>query len=382
VTSRACLSVVACAALAACRDEVAPRVAPVEPAQAPTARAAADDFAAVRTEWQKKEREYLKRIGELTSALDEERTKRSARELEWLEFTQAIGMLDVQQAARAPEFLELELPEEEQPTVVDEAAQRERERRRAKRLRDLRAFLTADQVLGLDVLELGYVSDGATGPVVVRLVDDWGRPSGTLAAERLRIEPSIAGRSVTLVFEEGFESHGGVATPFGPPSEPDSKRGGVRRIYLPAVDAEAWIEAFPELIGPQALNSRVDDGRWDLVRVRVTLNELLRNETRGEHWRLRSFAGVVGDELREVHLVQFDLDGRVLRRLFADGLKLSRAGAALRFDLRDGIQERAGRSAPFLEGRYRITFPDAELAAWEQAQLPGLSDPAAQRADD
>lgn len=328
---------------------------------------------AERETWREREVELLARIGELERSLARERERRTAREVEWLEFTRAISALEVPQTPSPPDFLEI--PQESSPPgpSAGELAARERAAARSARvLADLRAFLLAEQVLALDVLEVGSVNGGWTGPVVVRLVDDLGRPSGTLVAERLRLEVSRAGRSVTLILEEGYESHGGVAVPFGPPSEPGSRRGGVRRIELPGMDPLPWIEAFPELVG-EATAAVPDDGLWNLVELRMRLDGLLRDDTSGGHWRLRSLGGVTGTTLHDVQLVELDDRARVVRRLFADRMQLLARGRGVELRLEDGVQMRGDARAPFLDGRYRVFLPRARAAAW--GSLPGLRTP-------
>lgn len=332
-----------------------------------------------RRTWVAIERGQRERIATLESMLAEEQELRAERESEWLEFTQALTALEVPTAPLAPSFAAVEPADREEPGESAEEARardREQERRLAlseRRRIDLNALLVAEQVLGLDFLALGEVQDGRAGPVVVRLLDDWARPSGTLAAERLRLECSHAGRSITLVFEEGYESHGGMVTPFNA-ALTGKQRAGLRRIHLPDVDPGPWISALPELFDPTAMEQVTDDGRWDRTWVRQALNRLLEGHSYGGHWQLHRMGGVVGGILREVQVVELDDRGRVARRLFADRMQIERAGDAIQISLEDGMQERAGRRAPFLEGRYRIFLPRVDLRAWEAAGLPGLAD--------
>lgn len=331
-----------------------------------------------RAQWHEREQEYLRRIKLLKRELDSATKLRESREREWLGFTEMLSVFEVPDLPAQPEFL----ADEGEP---DEALRREERAREAELERalqrgqeiclDLRALFIADQVLGLDFLEVGIVEEGATGPIVVRLLDNLGRPSGTLVSERLRLECSHAGRSVTLVFEEGYESYGGIAKPFGPPTAAGSKRGGVRRIHLPWIDPAPWIEALPELFSSSARETTPDGGRWNLTDVRDRLNELLRGESRGGHWRLRSVGGVVRGVLREVHLVQLDDGGGVVRRVFADHMRIRTVEGGVRLELEDGVQERNGRTAPFLEGRYLIILPGASVRAWRATPLPGLASP-------
>ncbi|MCP3920067.1 MAG: hypothetical protein GY711_31460 [bacterium] len=363
------------------RARVLGESAPVTPAGSTEGMETSQPRGAEPGGWESRERELLQTIDDLRTTLAQERDLREAREKEWFEFTMAISSLPVEQTPEAPEFLAIEEDEEAQLADADErsaaeAGAREEqlaESRARQILMNLRALTVAEQVRALDFLEIGRVHDGATGPIVVRLLDDWGRPMGTMAAERLRLEVSRAGRTVTLIFEEGFESHGGVATPFGPPSRPNSKRGGVRRIDLPGVDPGPWIEAFPELIDPEAEEPVVDDGKWDRALVRMRLNDLLRTDTTSGHWRLRALGGVVAGVLRDVHLVQLSDAGRITRRVFADHMRIEKHEKGILMRLEEGVQERAGRTAPFLEGRYRVYLPRARAEDWVAAGLPGLA---------
>jgi hypothetical protein len=340
----------------------------------PTAQELAAELTRERAVWRAREDELLARIGVLQRELERQGALREAREREWLEFTRALAVLPVPvQLPPAPAFLPKDV-EEELPGP-DAAALAAAERRSGRLLRDLNALLTAEQVLALDVLSVGHVHAHATGPLVVRLVDDLGRPSGVLMADRLRLECSRAGRSVTLVFENGYESHGGVAVPFGAPTEPGGERGGVRRLHLPMVDPQPWLEAFPELFDPAQVEVLHDDGLWNLVDVRASVNDLLRRAGSDGFWRLRGLGGVVRGVLRDVQLAEVDADGRVVRRLFADALSIEPHGAGVVLTLTGGAQVRGGSTAPFLEGRYRVIRPRASVDAWIEAGLPGLAPP-------
>lgn len=326
-----------------------------------------------------REEDLRREATRLRAELGEAGERRTAREREWLEFTRAIASLPVPEETSvplAPGFLPE--PDPEAAAEVDPAAERAARRRRARAEEvrtELNALLVAEHVFALDVLELGAVNEGWAGPVVVRLLDDRGRLTGTLAADRLRLEASRAGRSVTLVFEVGWESHGGVRVPFGAPEEEGSERGGTRRVHLPGVDPAPWIEVVPELLRPEDLRPTPDDGRWNLVELRLVLDGRLRADSPGGRWRLVSLGGVVGGELLEVHLAEQGPDGRVVRRLFADSMRIRRHGRGLRLVLEDGVIERDGEKAPFLDGRYRLYLADASPERWAEEGVPGLSPP-------
>lgn len=249
---------------------------------------------------------------------------------------------------------------------------------RAEELRaTLQGLLEADGVHNYQILTLGRLKDGHAGPVVVRLVDARGRPSGLMAAERLRLEASRAGYTVTVLLEEGYEEHGGVSLPFdgaaGVATRGRKPRGGVRRVTLPGVNPVPWIEALPELFGAEAQGGPPDDGLWDLIAVRQEFNRLLSADPSVGRWRLAGLGGLVAGVLRDVQLVELDGAGRPLRRLFADALSLEKGGdGGLRIELTDGVQLVGGERTPFLEGRFRLILPRAEPTAWEDAGLPGL----------
>ncbi|MFT5052024.1 MAG: hypothetical protein ACI8QZ_003455 [Chlamydiales bacterium] len=319
-------------------------------------------------------------IRRLRGVLLAEREGRAEREVEWLEFTRAMASLDVEEAPPTPSFLAFDLPAS---TVADGASEASAEpdpgaERALVILRDLSALLLGEHVMDMDILEIGRVADGATGPVVVRLLDDRGRPTGILACERLRLECSRAARSVTLVFEDGYERYGDQVLTFGVPDAlvdaaadaTSVRRAGVRRIELPHVDPKPWIDRLPELFDPEDVAALPDDGRWDRELVRGELNRLLDASARGGRWRLRELGGVVGEALRVVHLVQLDPEGRTIQRIFADELRIEAEGSGILLMMRDGVSEREGRRAPFLDGRYRIFLPAAPMADWGAARLP------------
>lgn len=383
----AALAALAVAAVALARTAL-PETALPETAIPESGPRSADDSASVsdvsadeRAAWRRREAELLKRISELEEDLARERERRLAREAEWLEFTRALSALDVNRApeppgfARAPDASEGDGIGAEAAEKLERAAEtaRRRDARRADRIRvDLQAHLLAEQVLSLDVLEVGVLHDGWIGPVVIRTLDERGRPLGTLAAERLRLEASRSGHALTIVLEEGLERIAGQKIPFGPPTEEGSDRGGIRRLNLAGVDPRPWIESFPELFDPDVLIETPHDGSVDPLELRIAVDALLRGESSAGTWRLRELGGVLDGELRDVQLVELDRTGTVLRRLFADGLRVRRAGAGLELVLRDGVQIRGGRKAPFLQGIYRVFLPDANPETWARAAVPGL----------
>jgi hypothetical protein len=318
-----------------------------------------------------------KRIAQLQTELGAVTTREAARHQEWLEFTRALSSLPVPEGTdmpRKPAFV----VEPAQPVLsARDAAQASIEAEadgRAERARQhLNALLIAEHIFSLNVLELGRVHEGWAGPVVVRLLDDRGRLTGTLAADRLRLEASRAGRSMALVLEIGWESRAGLRVPFGPPEQAGSDRGGLRRIHFPGVDPGPWIEFLPELLNSEDLAPTPDDGRWNLIELRLTLDERLRNDSPEGRWRAVRVGGVRGGTMFDVHLADVDRRGRVVRRLFADSMAVRTRGRGLELVLEDGVVERDGAKAPFLDGRFRLFLPDARSEVWKAAGVPGLS---------
>jgi hypothetical protein len=329
----------------------------------------------------RKERDGLQEeVLALRVELAEREEQHTRRELEWLEFTRALSRLEVPDIVATPAqpafLFEPEPAPPLDPAARSAAAADDAAADRAARARlDLNALLIAEHVFALDFFEIGRVNDGWAGPVVVRELDDRGRMVGTLAADRLRLEASRAGRSVTLVFEVGWESRGGVRAPFGPPEKEGGERGGTRRIQLPGVAPAPWIEALPELLRPEDLRTTPDDGRWNLVELRLLLDERLRLDSPAGRWRLIAVGGVVGGDMLDVHLAEIGSTRRVERRMFADTLRVRRRGAGLELTLFNGVIERDGEKAPFLEGRYRLYLPDADPEVWKAVGVPGLSGP-------
>ncbi len=312
-------------------------------------------------------------VRELETELGLVQSERLEREMNFLDFTSAVATLapDGPGGRFVRELLSDEpgklesAPEVTPPESAEDSARVERS---ATMQRTLRALLAAEWVHGLDLLDIGLLDDGWIGPVVFRLVDDRGRLSGGLFAERLRLEGSASGRVVTLVLEEGSESHAGESVPF---------KHGVRRILLPGVDPAPFRAALPELFAVDRDPVGPDDAGFDLGQLQASLNRLLEEDATGEVFRLRHVGGVRGGVLRDVHVAVRDRDGRTLRHLFADSLSLAWLGEGVQLVLENGVSMRGDARAPFLDGRYRIFLPRARRAAWEAANLPGLVEPAA-----
>jgi len=345
--------------------DLAPTAAAPEPAPSP----GSDELQSLRA-----------RISELELLLAKERQRTIDREQEWVDFLRAMAQLPIEQVPERPGFLadavieRIPLEGEKSDSEMAPDTDSDTARRRQLML-ELNALLVSEQVLSMDVLEVGRIHEGWCGPVVVRLLDERGRPVGLLAAERLRLEVSRAGYGVTLVFEEGYERHAGVKISFGPVAAGGGERTGVRRIHLPDLNPEPWVESLPELVSSQDLLASQDDGLWNLRPLRHRIDGLLRAAGSAlGGWRLVDLGGVMDEELRDVQLIERDGEGREVRRIFADRLVIeSEPGGGMSLDLEGGIQIRHGRRAPFLGGHYRIFLPHAEDGVWRAEKLPGLS---------
>lgn len=316
------------------------------------------------------ELERLRLLGELEVALEE----RVAREADFVEFTELLSQVVPPEAPPEVHALLGSEPEpqdqEAEPEEVDplELARRERE---VELLSQLRALLVTERLDALQLLEVGRLGDGHLGPVVLRTLDERGRPVGSLVAERLRLEGSRAGRTLTLVLEEGYEREGTRRFPFEGTAAGE-ERGGVRRILLPQTLPGPWMRSCPELFPADSLGELQDDGTWQLALVQRALNQLLEVDSELGYHRLVGLGGVTDGVLRAVELEQLDRHGNLVKRLFADRLRILPAERGIELELRDGVQVRGARKDDFLLGRYRIYLPGAEVEAWRTAGLPGL----------
>jgi hypothetical protein len=327
--------------------------------------------------------ELERRVRELQLELERSVEERVAREAEWLRYTRAVAAL-APRGLVPPDFALEPAPGDGTDAAqaagddVDEQALA-LEARRARDdevLRALRALMVVEGVHGLDLLEAGTLREGGgTGPVVLRVLDERGRPLGSLTAERLHFTGSRAAHTLTWILENGHETRLGVATPFAAPTNPTSMARNERRFVFPYVDPAPWLEAAPELFEERALQVPIDDGRWSLPVVRATLNDLLQLDAALGWYRLRALGGVQDGVLRDVQIERLDVEGRVERRLFADRLSVVEQERGLMLLLEDGAQVRGERKAPFLEGRYPIFLPRADVARWRAAGVPGLAQP-------
>lgn len=238
----------------------------------------------------------------------------------------------------------------------------------------LQALLAAESVRGVEVLEVGLVHADHLGPVVLRVRDAAGRVLSVLAADRLRLECSRAGRSVTLVLEHGYEKKSGAKTTFeGGPADVDG-RGGVRRVVVADCDPRPWLEGMPFLFRPEALQPAPHDGSISVESLRAALNIKLREDLSAGHWRVEGLGGVQRGVLFEVSLAQLDEKGNRARTLVADRLSIAPLSAdaarGVELLLQDGSQVKVDSTTPFLDGRFRLVLPRADLAEWRAARIP------------
>jgi hypothetical protein len=385
------------ALLAAC--EPGPAVAPTAPAQVQSA--------AVSAAPSEVELERLRaRVAELELALAEEREGRLKRERAWLRYTQAVSALErlsgvpsfesplaeaalvadaaaptastaaaaTQGLAPGPSATDPSVsgaaqPAEPAPAAPDPAALASAERSRAVFV-TLRSMFALEQVSGLDLLDSGIAAEGGTGPVVLRVLDERGRPLGSLYADRLRLEASRAARTLTLVLERGWERRAGEQIPFeGAPPDAEG-RGGVRRIELPHVDPTPWIEALPELFRAEDLRPLPPANRAALEELRLALNRLLERDASGAVHRVEALGALEAGHLRDVHIAVFSAPRVREKELLADRLVILRAERGLELSLEGGSQLRGSQKLPFLGGRYRVFLPRAVAADWEAAGIP------------
>jgi hypothetical protein len=317
-------------------------------------------------------------VADLKAELIGTQEQRLTREREWLRYTEAMRAIPLAAVADEDQFQPQAPPEKikfpaPEPPPDDSAAVA----RCAAIARSLRTLLAIEGVRGIDLLEAGELGSGCIGPVVFRLLDDRGRLSGSMTAQRLRLEGSRSARTLTIVLEDGYESRGGERLEFERDVVADASAPsvGVRRLSFPDIDPMPWVEAVPELFGGALLDDPKDDGLWNVDYVRGTLNRLLREDAAHGYWRVKSVLGIEGLTLREVHLEGFDKDGKLERHLFADRMTLVREEKGAMLLLEDGAQARGSDKTAFLDGRFRIFLPRAVHTEWEAAGLPGWSAP-------
>ena len=322
------------------------------------------------------------RLVQAESALQAETERRLAREKEWLEYTSGIAKMEslaqglpkfavdpAVQPKPEPSTSETDKPEPDKtetnavpPSQADVTAVTRR----------LRTLLSAEQVAGVDVMELGNVQADHVGPVVLRILDANGRLLSVLAADRLRLECSRAGRSVTLVLEHGYERRNGEKLAFTGGAVDADGRGGVRTIVIPDCDPRPWLEGLPFLFRPEALEPVPHDGSISVESLRAALNVKLREDQLIGHWRVDGIGGVQRSVLYEVAFSQLDEKGNIVRTLVADKATFAALSKGVEVLLEGGAQVKVDSTVPFLDGRYRLVLPRADAEAWRAARIPLL----------
>ena len=330
-----------------------------------------------REAWRVERLALREEVANLTGELERVTEERVRREQEWLQYTQSLTSLVPKSAPREIiEALGGQVPApdpEPEPPPPDPFAEARRER--AEEIgRALTNLFRVERIDSLIPLETGALGEGWVGPVVLRMIDVRGRPVGSLSADRLRLEGSRAGRSLTIVLEAGYERRDGRKVPFEN-TPPGADRGGERRIFIQQTDPAPWLERCPELFTPESLEPLADDGLWHVFLVHRRLNQLLEQNSELGYWRLSALGGIVGGVLRGVELENLDRSGRLVRRILADRLTISSEDRGMLLLLEDGIQLKGLQKDPFLDGRYRIFLPGAQPEKWLEAGLPGLVDP-------
>jgi len=159
------------------------------------------------------------------------------------------------------------------------------------------------------------------------------RPAEEEPAAGTGVVPDMAGESAAATVAED------ATTMPAEDVEPDPKAGAVRR---------------PE----------------DLDRIKGELNRLLALAGDAVKYRVDFIGGVRGDTLLEVRVSGVDDQGRAIRTLEANTVKVQVREETddVLLDLRDGHLLLAGRKAPFFDGRYAIVIP-GQSEAWRISGL-------------
>lgn len=311
----------------------------------------------------------LARIAQLEARLGSAQADALRREESWLEYNRMIVSIAPEDlfpelhAAKVKEALADRGPEAPDPTSL---ARKERSHEIQV---SLNALFRAEGIDAFDLLEVGLVEGGAIGPVLLRSFDDRGRAIGSITADRLRLEGSRAGRTLTLVLEDGYTRRSGERVAF-PGAEDGEERGGVLRVVIPDTDPDGWSRAVPELFREDHTLEILDDGRWNRLVLRRDLNARLDRGGLGGRYVLKDLAGVRDGILRDVALDELDENGSLRRRLFADRLVLRIDATGVQLVLEDGVVVRGEQKLPFLDGRMRVYLPRADVAEWIDGSLP------------
>jgi hypothetical protein len=204
------------------------------------------------------------------------------------------------------------------------------------------------------------------------MLDDRGRLAGSLFAAGVRLQGSVAGRTLTLILEDGYESHGGERLPFGSLAAPDGPPPW--RLTLENVDPRPWLADLAPLFGAAVPELPADDGLWDLAWVTIKLNELLRRDVSAGWYRVRRLGGVQDGVLRDVHVELSSPDGALERRLFADRLTLSTSAGGVVLAFEDGAFQIGAERTPFPAREHRLFLPRNDVEDWLATCLPGLAE--------
>ena len=208
--------------------------------------------------------------------------------------------------------------------------------------------------------EVGEVR-GATfhGVVLLRRDRISGMVERTYVADRM--DAVLRTRSMSLALHDGVFVAGTSEVPF---------EGGVHRLELSKVAADAWREALPALFPFPALSEAI--GGDDTVR--RTLNALLRAADAAGTIRFESVGGAGQLSLRSVEVAVYGDNGRRQRRVLADSAALFlHAGTASLEIVLDGARElEGGVETPLPGGAWRLYVPGVDAKAWLAADLPVL----------
>lgn len=311
----------------------------------------------------------LARITKLEAQLGAARADSLQREESWLEYNRMIVSIAPEEvfpelhAAKVQEALA-----DREPAAPDPALVARQERSRQIRI-SLNALFRTEGIDAFDLLEIGLLGEGSIGPVLLRSFDDRGRAIGSISAERLRLEGSRAGRTLTIILEDGYTRRSGERVAF-PGAEGDAERGGVMRIVIPQTDPKAWSRAVPELFKEDHTREIIDDGKWNRFILRRELNSRLDRAGLGGRYVLKDVAGVREGVMHDVALDELAENGALRRRLFADRLTLLVDTAGVQMLLQDGVVLRGDQKLPFLDGRMRVFLPRANVAEWTDGTLP------------
>lgn len=254
-----------------------------------------------------------------------------------------------------------------EPSPLAGALQRGTELRRV-----FNGLLRTEGVGGLELLEAGVpwaldprrdeAEAFGTGPVVFRRLDASGRLLGGLAAERLTLEQSRSGRTLSLILHRPEERIRGQL--FLMDQE-------VLRIDLDAIDSEVFRDLCPELFAPTSVARLLRRPFRNRTEMQVRFQELLEQSRSGERYQLQSVGGRDDEAWLDVRFLARDSGGRPDRHLLADRMFLGLRDGLVVLELLDGATVIGGRPhVPFLNGRMRIVLADADPDAWIDAGLP------------